>query len=103
MTETELYTLLSGISTTLPVAYDHFDSKVSTPFILYRNTSTNTFKADDVTYYSANEYIVDLVSDKKDKTLEELVEQAFNTNHLPFDKEETYFDDERIYQIRYFI
>ena len=35
----------------LPVAYDHFINPPSIPFILYRETETETFKADNKVYF----------------------------------------------------
>ena len=59
MSESELYTLLNTLK--YPVAYDHFTTKtVSIPFILYRNTDAQTFKADDINYNVSKQYIVDL-------------------------------------------
>lgn len=102
MSEEELYNLL--ITTGLEVAYDHFDEpNISPPFILYRSPDANTFKADDKTYYKQNNYIIDLVTDKKDPEEEENLEQILEENHLPYDKEESFIEAERIYQIRYFI
>lgn len=101
MSESELYTLLCSVLT--QVAYDHFDTKVEPPFILYRNTDTTTMSADDHTIWKNNNYIVDLVTDIKDPTTENQLETEFNENYLPFDKEEDFIESEKIYQIRYYI
>lgn len=102
MDESQLYKLLKGLE--LPVAYDHFIGDEQTPpFILYRNIDSQTFKADDMTYLRANAYIIDLVTEIKDVELEKQLEDLFDDNHLPYDKEEDYIESERIYQIRYFI
>lgn len=111
MSELELKTLLETIligTNPIPVAYDHFEQfpttqKVVPPFILYRNTNTTTIKADDKVFVKDNNYIVDLITEVKNVVLEEQLETLFNDNHLPYDKEEDYISDERIYQIRYFI
>lgn len=113
MSEQELYTLLSSLPLsespliTIKVAYDHFEdnvgSKVMPPFILYRNTDSTTFKADDKVHYQENNYIVDLITEVKDTVLESKLETLLNNNYLPYDKQEDYLADERIYQIRYFI
>lgn len=111
MSELELKALLETITigqTPIPVAYDHFEQfpttpKVVPPFILYRNTNTTTFKADDKVFFQENSYIVDLITEIKDVVVEQQLETLFNDNHLPYDKEEDYISDERIYQIRYFI
>lgn len=102
MSEEELYELLT--TTGMEVAYDHFDEpNTIPPFILYRSPDAETFKADDKTYYKQNNYIVDLITELKEPAKEETLENIFNENNLPFDKEETYISEERIYQIRYFI
>ena len=107
MSEKELFDLLCTVSTTMPVAYDHFeeypDHKIKPPFIVYRNTDTFTQKAEDVTWQKWNNYIVDLATETKDTSLEATIETLFTNNGIPFDKEENYIDEERIYQIRYFI
>lgn len=105
MSEKELYDIL--VTMKIPVAYDHFeqypDSKVTLPFIIYRNNDSFTQKAEDTTWLRINNYIVDLATEKKDTALEATLENLFTTYNLPFDKEEDYLEDERIYQIRYFI
>ena len=102
MSESELYTLLSTLK--YPVAYDHFTKKtVSIPFILYRNTDAQTFKADDINYNVSKQYIVDLITAKKEPTIESSLETLFDNNYLPYEKSEDYIESEQIYQIRYFI
>lgn len=102
MEESQLFTLLSTLN--IPVAYDHFTSKnISVPFVLYRNNNTDTFKADDKSYFKNREYIIDLCTDKKDIVAETNLETLLDNNHLPFDKEEDFIESENIYQIRYFI
>ena len=104
MTEADLYTLLGGLK--IPVAYDHFEdqvgNKVAPPFVVYRNTDPTTAKAEDVTWYKSNNYMIDLVTDTKNPDLEAQLEELLTTSSMPYDKEENYIDDERIYQIRYF-
>lgn len=87
----------------LPVAYDHFIKPPSIPFILYRETTIDTFKADNKTYFYQPEYIVDLVVEFKAPTLEAQLEEILNDNNYPFDKTEDYIEAEKIYQIRYYI
>ena len=105
MSEKEIYDMLSSLK--IPVAYDHFvqnaNSKVVPPFILYRNNNSENFKADDKAYFRNSEYLVDLITDKKDISLESSVESLLNEYNLPFDKEEDFIESEQIYQIRYFI
>lgn len=100
MNEKELYQLLSTLG--YPVAYDHFVSPVtSRPFILYRNASVESFKADDTTYYKPPKYEINLITDTKDIIVENRLETLLVDNHLPFDKYEDFIKDEKIYQITY--
>lgn len=105
MSERELYEMLKTLG--LPVAYDHFveapGASVQPPFILYKIDSTTNFKADDRTFSKSHQYIIDLVTDKKDVDLEETLEDLLDQNYLPYDKEEDYIESEKIFQIRYFI
>ena len=102
MEETNIYTLLCSVN--IPVAYDHFiDDKTIPPFILYRNDDTDTFKADDKTYYKENNYIIDLTTIKKQPDLEEQLETLFDSNNIPYEKFEDYIESEKIFQIRYLI
>lgn len=107
----ELGDLLKTITieqTPIEVWYDHFIASptkpnIVPPFILYRVIDVDTLKADDKVHYQENNYIIDLITDVKDVPLETQLETLLNNNYLPYDKEETYIGNERIYQIRYFI
>lgn len=102
MKEIEINSLLNTMN--IPVAYDHFkDDNTIPPFILYRNDDTDTFKADDKTYYKENNYIIDLTTIKKQPDLEEQLETLFDSNNIPYEKFEDYIESEKIFQIRYLI
>ena len=105
MTEKELYDLL--VTLKLPTAYDHFEedtvNSVSPPFIVYADDSPTTKKAEDKTWFKHNNFIVTLITEKKDVALESQLEALFDSNDIPFDREEYYISDERIYNIRYTI
>lgn len=105
MDEKCLYELLKSLN--IPVAYDHFvlsdATKVEPPFILYRNADSAQFKADDQVYFKTKQFQVDLVTDYKDIDLENMLEELFAGNHIPWDKSEVYIDSERVYQVTYYI
>lgn len=88
----------------IDVAYDHFTTPNQVPpFIVYVIDTVSTLKADDKVHYQDNNYIVDLCTNVKNVELETQLEQLFNDNFMPYDKEETYIDSEHMFQIRYFI
>ena len=93
-----LYDLLLTLE--IPVAYDHFETNknVSIPFLVYRETSPSTFKADDITYHQFFNYELELVTEKKDVALERQIEGLLTQNKIPYSKEDEVWDnDERIY------
>lgn len=111
MSEKELYDLIKVIQVNyqyIPVYYDHYESDADTPnleppFILYRVEDTDNLMAEDQTYFSDNNFIVDLVVTHIDKLLEAQLEKIFNDNFIPWDKEVDYLSNERIYQVRYYL
>ena len=101
MENKKLFELLKQMN--LEVAYNHFNKKIEPPFIIYDDDDPTTFKADDKVYKKINNYIVDLVTSKKDVKLENQLEQLFDDNNIPYEKTSDYIEDEKIYQIEYTI
>ena len=98
MKHKDIYDLLNTLN--IPVASDHFDikQKVIPPFISYRETSPETFKADGKTYYRPYNYEFELVTEIKDIALEKKIENLLDTNNIPYDKSDEIWDeDEKIY------
>ena len=106
MTLADLKNSLSSIST--------FQTKVTyrawpvgnapdLPFICYLATGTQNFDADNKTYHVIQDVAVELYTAKKDVTSEALVESKFAEIGLPWEKDETYLDDENCYEIIYTI
>lgn len=102
MTHKEIFTILKTLG--IPVAYDHFDSdkQIQPPFIVYREISPNTFKADCITYYRPYEFEIEVITEKKDVSLQNQIETLLTNNHIPYDMDnEVWDDDERIYHNYY--
>lgn len=98
MKHKELFDLLKTAG--IPVAYNHFESNknITPPFMVYREISPNTFKADGITYYRPYEYEIELITEKKDVVLQEAIEKLLTDNSIPYDLEaEVWDDDEKIY------
>lgn len=102
-----IYKLLLEMN--LPVAYHHFqidekNQKPKPPFIIYVADDTDAFYADDKTYINPESFIVDLITLKKDKELEQELETLFFNANIPFEKMgDNYIESEKIFQIRYLI
>ena len=93
-----LFQLLGTLN--IPVAYDHFASNknIEPPFIVYRAVSPDTFKADGLTYYRPYNYEIELVTEKKEPSIEQSIEDLLTTNKIPYDiYDEVWDEDERIY------
>jgi hypothetical protein len=93
-----IYDLLKTLN--IPVAYDHFvsDKEISIPFVVYRETNTDTFKADGITYYRQYEFEIELITEKKEIELQQRLEELLTTNNIPYDVgDELWDDDEKIY------
>jgi len=102
MKHKQLYDLLKTIG--IPVAYDHFESNknITPPFMVYREISPNTFKADGITYYRPYEYEIEVITEIKDIKLQETIEKLLTDNSIPYDIEsEVWDEDERIYHNYY--
>lgn len=98
MTHKQVFDMLKTLN--IPVAYDHFDSNkaIPLPFVVYREIAPETFKADGITYYRPYEFEIELITEKKDVSLEGQVETLLTNNKIPYDRENEIWDeDEQIY------
>ena len=94
----ELYDLLRTLN--IPVAYNEFtsDKEVSIPFIVYRETSPATFRADGITYHQFYNFEIELITEKKELALERQLEELLTLNKIPYGKNDEVWDsDEKIY------
>ncbi len=104
MTKAELYTALTGINGfSGKVAYRFFPEgqAPALPYIVYLETYSNNFIADNKVYVPGSHIQVELYTAKKDDTTEGLVEACLNNLGTPWEKTETWLDDESCYQILY--
>jgi hypothetical protein len=106
MTLTELYTALTGIT--------GFQKKVvyrawpvgeapALPFICYLVEGSDNFGADDRVYKDILRVRIELYSENKDTTSESAIESLLDSLYIYWEKDETYIDDERCYEIIYSI
>ena len=86
----------------LPVAYSHFNTAISPPFITFRRDSTSNFGADNKVYKKINNYIVELYTEYKEPMFEDMLETVFDNNNIFYNvTSEDYIDTEQMYQIVY--
>lgn len=88
-------------STGLPVAYLAFPEGEAPPlpFLCYLCTDDNPLFADGITYFTSTNVTVELYTQFKSPSVEQLVEAALQDYH--WKKDETYIDSERCYMITY--
>lgn len=88
----------------IPVAYDHFNTATSLPFIVFKRYSQNNFGADNIVYEKINNYYVYLVTEYKNMELEAQLEDVLTNADIFYNVEsEDYIDTEKCYQIVYSI
>jgi len=97
--EATLFTLLK--TTDIPVAYHHFKTPPSPPYIVYLFAYSSNFGADNKVYKETPNYQVELYTTKKDPGSEKLIEDLFDANDIYWDKTETYLESEGLFQVLY--
>lgn len=96
MTLPELVQILK--ETGYPVAYSHFPSSPSIPFITYVEIDSTNFHADNRTYKRVKNINIELYTNKKDLQAESTLESLLDTNDLPYETLETYVESEQLFQ-----
>ena len=99
MDEATLFQLLK--TTKLPVAYHHFTSPPSPPYIVYLFSYNSNFGADNKVYDVKKNFQVELYSKAKDLASEKLIEDLLDANEIYWEKTETYIESEGLYQVLY--
>lgn len=106
MTLTELYTALTGITGFKnKVVYRAFPEgeAPALPFICYLVEGSDNFGADDIVYKSITKVQIELYSENKDTASESAIESLLASLSIYWEKDEVYIDDERCYEIIYYI
>ena len=101
MTLEQFYQMLQA--TELPIAYYAFPEGEAPklPFLIYFEMNTDNFAADGIAYHEIKRMAVELYIPKRDLNLEKKIEQTFTENGIYWNKEFTYLDTEKCYEIIY--
>ena len=96
MTLSEIVSMLE--ESDIPIAYRSFDvdNAPAPPFICYLFPNNNPEFADDSNYAKIEELDIELYTDQKDFELENKIEAILNKYELPFTREETWINEERM-------
>ncbi len=101
MTTREVNELMAGFG--LPYAYYQFEQNTvqAPPFLAFFFGRSDDFQADNRNFQPIRELNIELYTERKDFGLEEKLESRFSELELPYDKEETYLDKERMHMTLY--
>lgn len=95
-------TIIKQIKDVVPVRYRVFKSKPQIPFAVYYEDETENFTADNIVYLERVDYIMELYAEKKEHEMESKIEQIFAANDTPWEKEESYIEQERLIMTAYY-
>ena len=95
----ELVLMLQEIG--LPFAYDHFAEGESPkpPFICYLLPGSNNFAADGKVYFHINEVRIELYTDKKDLSVENMVTAVLDRHGVFYNRSEVWIASEKLYEV----
>lgn len=99
MTLAEIYALLK--QTGYPVAYHHFESSPTPPYIVYLRAFDNNISSDFAVLGKFKNYQVELYTAKKDLAAEQKIEAVLNIIDPDYETSETYIESEALYQVVY--
>lgn len=101
MTLEKFYKMLETIG--LPIAYYAFPEGEAPklPFLIYFEMGTDNFAADGIAYHEIKRMSVELYIQRRDLKLEQTIENTFTQNGIFWNKEFTYLDSEKCYEIIY--
>lgn len=99
MTTQEVSSMIAEIG--IPYAYYQFSEATAKPppFICFYYPNSADFMADNINYAKINALTIELYTDNKDFNLEKQVEDTLTAHGLPYTREETYIDTERMYMV----
>nr|WP_276561709.1 hypothetical protein [Bacillus sonorensis] len=106
MTLSDLHKRLKA--TGIPVAYSHFKVSESEenqaptpPYILYLETATTSFYADNKAYKRIKSVDIELYTAKKDLEKEALIEKLLDDANLSYQPDETYIEAQQVFKRTY--
>lgn len=89
--------------TGLPFAYDHFAEGESPdpPFICYLLPQSDNFSADGKVYLKVSSVNIELYTDSKDLSVEQMLEAVLDMHGIFYDKTEVWIESEKLYEVLY--
>lgn len=87
----------------VPTSYYQFprNTEIAPPFVCFFFEDSDDFTADNKNYQKIRPLSIELYTDAKDYGLEQTVEDLLDSYDLPYSREETYIENERLYMVTY--
>ena len=87
----------------IPFAYSHFAEGESPepPFMCYLLPRSDNFSADGRVYHKLSMAHFEVYTDKKDRVLENRVEDVLDKNNIFYNKSEVWINSEKLYEVIY--
>ena len=87
----------------IPFAYSHFAEGESPepPFMCYLLPRSDNFSADGAVYHKLSVVHFEVYTDKKDRALENRVEDVLDKNNIFYNKSEVWINSEKLYEVIY--
>ena len=97
----KIISLLNEIG--IPFAYSHFAEGESPepPFLCYLLPRSDNFSADGAVYHKLSVVHFEVYTDKKDRALENRVEDVLDKNNIFYNKSEVWINSEKLYEVIY--
>lgn len=106
MTYIELNNKIAELATKLHAGYTYYQFDVGSvpplPYLVFYYPETNNFGADNIVYAIRATLNIEFYSEKKDFEAERIIEAFLRENEIPWEKEETYIDDENMWETLYY-
>lgn len=101
VTKSNLQTILSATGLTIVDGHTTTDQVVNLPYIVLIEGASQNFKADNQAYAKMQRFMVILISGARDTTHESSIETIFDNNHIFYEKEVDWDEDNLIYTTQY--
>ena len=97
----KIISLLNEIG--IPFAYSHFAEGESPepPFMCYLLPRSDNFSADGAVYHKLSVVHFEVYTDKKDRILENRVEDVLDKNNIFYNKSQVWINSEKLYEVIY--
>ncbi len=99
MTYQDIFSMLN--ETNMPVAYDHFDTPQTLPFVVFVYPNNNDFIADNSNYVEIVNVTIHLYTERKSIATERVLENVLKAHDLVYTKASVWVETEQMQETIY--